>query len=87
MKIFINTLDTTPINWYLQLELRLIATDWEGMTQKFVTTFLFDSQYPSIDKALHILRQKCWTTERGGGESVVTVLKTIMLLLNSLQKH
>jgi hypothetical protein len=34
---FINTLDTTPINWYLQAELCLITTDWEGMTQNFVT--------------------------------------------------
>ena len=55
---FINTLDTTPINWYLQAELRLITTDWEGMTQNFVTTFLFDSQYPSVDQALQIVRQK-----------------------------
>jgi hypothetical protein len=28
---FINMLDTTPINWYLQAELRLITADWEGM--------------------------------------------------------
>jgi hypothetical protein len=55
---FINTLDTTPINWYLQVELCLITADWEGMTQKFVTTFLFDSQYPSVDQALQIVRQK-----------------------------
>jgi hypothetical protein len=55
---FINTLDTTPINWYLQAELRLITLDWEGMTQKFVTTFLFDSKYPSIDQMLHIVRKK-----------------------------
>jgi hypothetical protein len=46
---FINTLDMTPINWYLQAELRLITTDWEGMTLNFVTTFLFESQYPSVD--------------------------------------
>jgi hypothetical protein len=55
---FINTLDTTPINWYLQAELCLITTDWEGMTQNFVTTFLFKSQYPSVDQALKIVRQK-----------------------------
>jgi hypothetical protein len=41
---FINTLDTTPINWYLQEELCLITVDWEGMTQNFVTTFLFENQ-------------------------------------------
>jgi hypothetical protein len=40
---FINTLDTTPINWYLQAEMSLITADWEGMTQNFATTFLFES--------------------------------------------
>jgi hypothetical protein len=58
MHKFINTLDTTPINWYLQAELRLITADWEGMTQNFVTTFLFESQYPSVDQALQIVRKK-----------------------------
>jgi hypothetical protein len=55
---FINTLDTTSINWYLQVDLCLITADWEGMTQNFLTTFLFDSQYPSLDQALNIVRQK-----------------------------
>jgi hypothetical protein len=55
---FINTLDTTPINWYLQAELCLTTSDWYGMTQKFITTFLFESQYPSLDQALQIMRQK-----------------------------
>jgi hypothetical protein len=36
----------------------LITTDWEGMTQNFVTTFLFEIQYPSVDQALQIVRQK-----------------------------
>jgi hypothetical protein len=51
-------LDTTPINWYLQEELRLITTDWEGMIQIFFTTFLFESEYPLVDQALHIVRHK-----------------------------
>jgi hypothetical protein len=55
---FINTLDTIPINWYLQVELCLITTEWEGMTQNFVTTFLFERQYPTVDQALEIVRQK-----------------------------
>lgn len=54
---FINTLDTTPINWYLQEELRLTTAVWYGMTQNFVSTFLFGSQYPSIDQALQVVRQ------------------------------
>jgi hypothetical protein len=55
---FINTLDTTPINWYLQAELHLITTYWKGMTQNFITTFLFEIRYPSVDQALQIVRQK-----------------------------
>jgi hypothetical protein len=45
-------LDTTPINRYLQAKLRLITTDWEGMIQFFFFTFLFESEYPSVDQAL-----------------------------------
>jgi hypothetical protein len=55
---FINTLDTTPINWYLQAELCFVTTDWYGMTQNFIATFLFESQYPTVDQALQIIRQK-----------------------------
>jgi hypothetical protein len=55
---FINTLDTTPINWYLQAELCLVTTDWEGMTQNFVITFFLESQYPRVDQALQVVRKK-----------------------------
>jgi hypothetical protein len=43
---FINTLDRKPINWYLQEKLWLNTVYWHGMTQKFIATFLFESQYP-----------------------------------------
>jgi hypothetical protein len=43
---FINTLFTTPINWYLQEELHLVTTDWYGMTQNFIATLLFESKHP-----------------------------------------
>jgi hypothetical protein len=55
---FINTLDTTPINWYLQEELRLATTYWYGMTQKFIATFVFEIQYPIVDQDLQIERKK-----------------------------
>jgi hypothetical protein len=55
---FINTLDTTPINGYLQEELHLATTDWYGMTQNFIDTFLFEIQYPIVDHALQIIREK-----------------------------
>jgi hypothetical protein len=41
---FINTLDNTPINWYLQVEPLLATSDWYSMTQNFIATFLFESQ-------------------------------------------
>jgi hypothetical protein len=47
-----------PINWYIQEELHLVMTDWYGMTHNFIATFLFESQYPTIDQDLQILRQK-----------------------------
>jgi hypothetical protein len=28
------------------------------MTQNFIATFLFESQYPTVDQALQIVRQK-----------------------------
>jgi hypothetical protein len=36
----------------------LVTTDWKGITHNFITTFLFESQYPSVDQALHIFIQK-----------------------------
>jgi hypothetical protein len=53
---FINKMDTIPINWYLQEELCLITAEWEGMTQNFVTTFLFKIQYPIVDQELQTVR-------------------------------
>jgi hypothetical protein len=55
---FINTLDTTPINWYLQAELCLTTADWQGITQNFVATFLFEIHHPLVDQDLHVLRQR-----------------------------
>ena len=55
---FINTLDTTPINWYHHKELRLITIDWYGMNQNFITTFLFEIQYPTVYQALQNMRPK-----------------------------
>jgi hypothetical protein len=55
---FINTLDTTPINWYLQEELCLTTLDWYGMTQNFVATFLFECKYPMMDQSLQVVRHK-----------------------------
>jgi hypothetical protein len=47
-----------PINWYLQEELCLTTSDWYGMTQNFITTFLFEIQNPIVDQALQVVRKK-----------------------------
>jgi hypothetical protein len=62
---FINTLDTIPINWYLQAELRLITSYWEGMIQNFITTFFFYNEFPSVDQALQIVKQKVFKEAYG----------------------
>jgi hypothetical protein len=51
-------LDTTLINFYLQAELCLTTSDWYGMNQKFVATFLFETQYPTVDQDLELVIQK-----------------------------
>jgi hypothetical protein len=48
----------TPINWYLQAEMHLVTSEWEGMIQNFKTTFLFDNEFPSVDHALQMVRHK-----------------------------
>jgi hypothetical protein len=54
-----------PINWYLQVELCFIPLDWEGMIQNFVTTFLFESGFPSVDQALQIMIHKFFKEASG----------------------
>jgi hypothetical protein len=54
-----------PINWYLQAEPRLVTSDWEGMIQNFVATFLFESEFPSVDQALLVVRQKVFKEASG----------------------
>jgi hypothetical protein len=55
---FIKTLAKTPINWYLQVELCLTTADWQGTTRNFVATFLFESQHPTVDQELQVIRQR-----------------------------
>jgi hypothetical protein len=54
--IFVNMMDTTPINWHLQVEMCLVTSEWEGMIHNFITTFLFDSEFTYVDQALQMVR-------------------------------
>jgi hypothetical protein len=35
-----------------------MTTDWYGMNQNFIATFLFESQYPIVDQDSQTMRQK-----------------------------
>ena len=56
--LFIHTLDTVPRNWYTETELRRGTITWPVMIDSFLLTFTFESEYPSIDQALKIIKTK-----------------------------
>ena len=56
--LFIHTLDTVPRNWYTETELRRGTITWPLIIDKFLLTFTFESEYPSIDHALDVIKTK-----------------------------
>jgi hypothetical protein len=45
--------------------MRLVTSEWEGMIENFVTIFLFDCEFPSVDQALQMVRQKVFEEAYG----------------------
>jgi hypothetical protein len=68
---FINTLDTIPKNWYLELEMRREKTRWEELAQRFKVTFTFEHESLSIDATLQTIRTNIFS-EKGSMEVVPT---------------
>jgi len=60
---FINTLDTIPNNWYLELEMFIEITYWDYITQIFQVTFAFQNDSPLINTMLQVIKQKIFTKE------------------------
>ena len=56
--LFIHTLDTVPRNWYTNTELRRGTITWPVVIDSFLLTFTFEYEYPSIDQALDIIKNK-----------------------------
>ena len=56
--LFIHTLDTVPRNWYTETELCRGTITWPVMIDNFELTFTFESEYPSIDQALDVIKTK-----------------------------
>lgn len=55
--MFVHTLDTVPKNWYTALELRCGTSNLKEMTDKFQATFSFESEHPTVDAALRIIKE------------------------------
>jgi hypothetical protein len=49
---------TQPLSIGIFKQKCLTTADWKGITQNFVATFLFESQYPTVDQALQVVRQR-----------------------------
>ena len=54
--IFCHTLDTIPMNWYLETELHHGTTEWDVLRKSFLLTFKFEDDFESIDEALQEIK-------------------------------
>lgn len=50
--LFCHTLDTIPMNWYLEIELCHDTAKWDILREGFLLTFSFEDGFTSIDEAL-----------------------------------
>ena len=50
--LFCHTLDTIPMNWYVETELCHGTSEWDILRKGFMMTFNFEDGFDSIDEAL-----------------------------------
>lgn len=60
--IFCHTLDTIPMNWYLEIELYHDTVEWDVLKEGFLLTFNFKDRFASIDEALRALEDAIYVT-------------------------
>ena len=53
--LFIHTLDTTPRNWYIEMQLRRGTEKLSLLTKSLFLTFSFESEYPQVEDALGVI--------------------------------
>jgi len=61
--LFVHTLDTTPKNWYLELEVRGGTRDLEEFTRNFKVTFSVENNNLLIDSALQVIKNNIFAIE------------------------
>lgn len=50
--IFFHTLDTIPMNWYLEMKFYHGTVEWDVLKEGFLLTFSFEDDFASINEAL-----------------------------------
>lgn len=50
--LFCHTLDTIPMNWYLEMQFCHGTMEWDILREGFLMTFSFEDGFKSIDEAL-----------------------------------
>lgn len=56
MHILCHTLDTIPMNWYLETELRHGTVEWDILRERFLLMFNFEDGLQCIDEALQDIK-------------------------------
>jgi len=54
--IFCHTLDTIPMNWYLEMELHLGTAEWDSLRECFLLTFSFEDEVVCINEDLQEIK-------------------------------
>jgi len=54
--IFCHTLDTIPMNWYVEKELRHGNVEWDALKDIFLLTFHFEEGFECINEALQEIK-------------------------------
>lgn len=55
--IFCHTLDTIPMNWYLETDqLRHGMVEWDVLRERFLLSFNFEDGFKCIDEALQEIK-------------------------------
>jgi len=55
---FIHTLETIPMNWYLETKLRHGSVNWTDSVDGFILTFIFEYDCSCLDLDLQVIKAK-----------------------------
>lgn len=62
--IFCHTLDTIPLNWYLEIELHHGNVEWDVLKEGLLLTFSFEDGFASIDESLQQIKEIIFRTPK-----------------------